>query len=116
MIKISCVIPIRTGGNPKSVIDHLRSIDFPRDQIEIIVVEGDQPSRQRNQAVLKAKGEFVYFLDDDSFVTPSCINEGLRCFNNPDIVTVGGPAVTYDAGSFLERCFGDVTAAYWGGF
>jgi GT2 family glycosyltransferase len=67
-------------------------------------------------AAKEAHGQFLFFLDDDSFVAPDCLNEALAYLKDENVGAVGGPALTYEGGTFLEDCFGEVTGAYWGGF
>jgi len=71
--------------------------------LEIIVVRGNQPSLQRNKAVQKAKGEIIYFLDNDSFVAPSNLKRIIDFFNNhPQAAVSGGPSLV----SKNEKFFG----------
>jgi GT2 family glycosyltransferase len=116
MKRISCIVPVRPGTFPHKVIDTLRRVDYPLSEIEVLVVEGSQPSRQRNMAAKEAQGELLFFLDDDSFVDTDCIRQALAYLTDEKVGAVGGPALTYEGGTFLEDCFGEVTGAYWGGF
>ena len=43
-----------------------RQLDYPADRLEIIIARGRQPSVQRNVALRAARGEWIYFLDDDA--------------------------------------------------
>ncbi len=43
-----------------------RALDYPADKLQIIVARGKQPSIQRNAGIKAARGELIYFLDDDS--------------------------------------------------
>ena len=86
---VTVIIPIRSKDRPQLVLDHLLRTDFNPELLQIILVEGNSPSSQRNKAVERAAGEFVYFLDDDSYVDRNCITEGLRYFENPDVAVVG---------------------------
>jgi succinoglycan biosynthesis protein ExoA len=113
---VSVVIPVHPGCFPHKVIDYLRQIDYPLEQIEVLVVEGSQPSRQRNEAVRKAAGEVIYFLDDDSYVTPGSIAAGLPLLEDKHIAAVGGPAVTHQGATFLEQCFGETVGSFCGTF
>lgn len=61
---------------------------------EVIVSIGNSPSKQRNEAVQKANGEWLYFLDDDSIINEVTINQFLltkNLYGNADVI--GGPSV-----------------------
>ena len=64
--KISFIIPAREVGDAKPALKAIKRVDYPQNKIEVLLAEGRNPSRQRNLAVQKAKGELVYFLDNDS--------------------------------------------------
>ncbi|MFC1711408.1 hypothetical protein ACFLZ1_02350 [Patescibacteria group bacterium] len=66
LLTISVIIPVRQDSDFKPALKALSKIDYPSKLFEIIVVYGSLPSKQRNKAVLKAKGEILYFLDNDS--------------------------------------------------
>lgn len=66
MKKISVIIPVKPGKEFKGVIKALEQVDYPPKLIEVFVGYGTNPSRQRNKMVEKAKGEILYFLDNDS--------------------------------------------------
>lgn len=114
--KVSFVIPVRVGIYPSIAVESIRSVNYPKEQIEIIIAEGNQPSAQRNEAVRRASGDVIYFIDDDSAVHAEAVTEGLSFLARQDVAVVGGPALTYQEGGFLQQCFGEVVGAYWGGF
>lgn len=70
------------------------------------MAEGTNPSRQRNRAVAQARGEVVYFLDDDALVAPDCLRRLERHFGDPAVTVVGGPSLTPATDSLLQRAFG----------
>lgn len=47
---ISVIIPVRPGGMAQGVLESVAAIDYPEDRIEVLVAEGTQPSKQRNEA------------------------------------------------------------------
>ena len=48
-----------------------RSLEYPAGKLEIIIARGKQPSVQRNAGIKAARGELIYFLDDDSCAQPA---------------------------------------------
>jgi succinoglycan biosynthesis protein ExoA len=114
MTSISFIIPTHPNFHPEQTVNSILKLDYLQDQIEILIVKGSNPSYQRNEAALIAKGELLYFLDDDSYICESALSEALRHFNNPDVVAVGGPALTHDQASTLERSFGAAIGSWFG--
>ena len=102
---VSIIIPIKPGLEP-SALQRMAALDWPVEKLELLVAEGTCPSRQRNQAVQQAKGEIVYFLDDDSLIAADALNRLAGHFTDPQVVAVGGPSLTPDDDSLLQRCFG----------
>src|SRR5512143_2318416 len=111
---ISVIIPVKPGGEVRS-LSALREIDYPRDRMEVIVAEGRQPSVQRNMAARKAKGEILFFLDDDSMVPPGLFKEAVKRYADPKVSAVGGPIITPPTHSFLQKGFGLTLSSIFGG-
>ncbi|MBI5416829.1 glycosyltransferase [Candidatus Poribacteria bacterium] len=101
----SVIIPVRKGGNIDSIINSLYKVQYPQEKIEIIAAYGDQPSAQRNRAVEIARGDLVYFFDNDSEVPPEIFNAAIKHFFDPKTAAVGGPNLTPISDTFLQRCF-----------
>jgi succinoglycan biosynthesis protein ExoA len=111
---ISVIIPVRPSSSARDVLQSLMDVDYPKDKIEVLLVEGTQPSKQRNEAARQAQGEILYFLDDDSVVHPLLFTVVAGAFGDEGVVAVGGPAVTRETDSFLQKCFGHALGAHLG--
>ncbi len=74
-----------------------------------------QPGSARNAAVDKARGEVIFFLDDDVTVAPDFFSRAMRRFaERPELDVLGGPNLTpADSGRF-EKCVGQVLASPFG--
>ena len=71
---VTVIIPAKPGLAEIKAADAAAKFDYPRTKLEIVLARGTQPSVQRNTALRAAKGDLIYFLDDDS-VAPA---ENLR--------------------------------------
>ncbi|MFH1485928.1 MAG: glycosyltransferase, partial [Chloroflexota bacterium] len=114
--RISVVIPVAPGGSVKTVLDSLANVEYPKEKVEIIVVEGKQPSFQRNEAVKQASGDILYFLDSDSEADIDLFRLVARAFNSykdKNVAVVGGPSEILESDSLLQRCFGYVLSSYF---
>jgi len=111
---ISIIIPVKPGNSNPSVLDHLKAVDYPKDNIEIIVVSGNNPSLQRNKAVQIAKGEILYFLNSDAQVPPDIFSKIDDIFNKRgDIAGVGGPDLTPADNDRLQYLFGLAMSSFF---
>jgi len=81
------------------------SLDFPADRLEILLVRGKQPSAQRNAGIKAARGELIYFLDDDSVPVPGNLKRAAAQFRDPQVVMVGGPNLCPTEAPELEQVF-----------
>ena len=100
---ISVVVPVRPTEDVGRVLESLRNVDYPDDRFEAIVVRGTQPSRQRNEAVGRASGEFVYFLDNDSSLDANAFRRAVVHYGDPRVVGVGGPNLAIPALGLVPR-------------
>ncbi|MDY6833652.1 MAG: glycosyltransferase [Chloroflexota bacterium] len=111
---ISVIIPSPPGVYPAMVLESLRHLKDSVHNIEIFVVEGKQPARQRNEAISKAKGEILFFFDDDVTIHPDVVDNMLRHYDDKDVAVVGGPNLTPENDSRLQKYFGLVMASKFG--
>jgi GT2 family glycosyltransferase len=110
---ISLIIPIKPGLEPQAAA-RIAGLGWPADQYELLIAEGTCPSRQRNLAVQQARGEIIYFLDDDALVAADALERLAQRFSDPQVVTVGGPSLTPLTDSLLQRAFGAVFTSLLG--
>ena len=109
---ITVIIAARPGQADVIAANAAQQFDYPSDKIEIIVARGKQPSVQRNRAVAEARGELIYFLDDDSVPAADNLQRGVRHFKESSVQIVGGPNLVPADSSPLERAFGDVMGSW----
>ncbi len=102
---ITVIIAARTGQTHLEALSGLRGCRFPRERFEVLLARGHWPSRQRNLAAQEARGEILYFLDDDSVVDSEALNCLSRAFAAMDTVVVGGPNLCPEDARPLQRVF-----------
>ena len=78
--KVSVIIPVLFGGSPERSILSISKVKYPRNRVEVILACGKNPSRQRNIAAAKAKGEILYFLDNDSEIKKDAFEKVVKVF------------------------------------
>ena len=102
---ITVIIPTRPGDESPPALAAAKALDHSDSRLEIIVARGKQPSVQRNTALRAAKGDLIYFLDDDSLPLPDNLSRALAHFADPKIVMVGGPNLCPPDAPPLEQAF-----------
>jgi cellulose synthase/poly-beta-1,6-N-acetylglucosamine synthase-like glycosyltransferase len=102
---VTIIIPARPDEPVVAAVAAARALDYPTEKLEIILARGKQPSVQRNTALRAAKGEIIYFLDDDSLPPPGNLKRAVAHFRNPQVQMVGGPNLCPSEAPFLEQVF-----------
>lgn len=109
---VTIIIAARPGQAEIKAVQAARQLDYPAGQLEIIVARGKQPSVQRNAAIKAARGEWIYFLDDDSVPPPDNLRRAAPQFSNPAVKMIGGPNLCPPAAPALEKVFAVVLASW----
>ncbi len=112
---VSIIIPVKPGKTV-GALECVKWFDYPDERLEVFVSEGTQPSRQRNEAAGKAKGDILYFLDDDSCPVPDALKRIVMHFKDEKVAVAGGPSITPESDSSLQRSFGAALGSFLGGF
>jgi succinoglycan biosynthesis protein ExoA len=112
----SCTIIIAARPEQTEIkaVNAAKLLDYPADKLEIIVARGKHPSVQRNAAIQSARGEWIYFLDDDSVPQPENLRVAAKHFFDPAVKMVGGPNLCPPDAPPLEQVFAVVLASWLG--
>jgi cellulose synthase/poly-beta-1,6-N-acetylglucosamine synthase-like glycosyltransferase len=115
MPSVTVVIAARPDQAEIQAISAARALDYPADKLEIILARGKQPSAQRNAAIKAARGDLIYFLDDDSVPEPKNLRRVMGHFADSDVKLVGGPNICPADAPPLEQTFALVLGSRaWG--
>lgn len=74
------------------------------------------PAEKRDLALKYAKGDILAFLDDDAYPEKSWLTKAIIHFSDRDVAAVGGPAITPQNDSFMQKVSGSVWESYVGGW
>jgi succinoglycan biosynthesis protein ExoA len=105
------LIAARPGQAEIKAVAASRALDYPVDKLDILVARGKQPSAQRNAALRAARGDLIYFLDDDSVPQPGNLRLAVAHFMDPKVQMVGGPNLCPPDAPALEQVFALVLAS-----
>lgn len=109
---VTIVIAARPDQAEIKAVTASRKLDYPADRLEIIVARGKQPSVQRNTAIRAARGDLIYFLDDDSVPQPGNLRRAVQLFSDPQVQMAGGPNLCPSDAPALEQIFAVVLASW----
>jgi succinoglycan biosynthesis protein ExoA len=88
------MVPLAPGRNAE-ILESIKKLDYPKKEYEVIVVEGLNPSDNRNKGASKSKGEIISFLDDDAVIDKDILSEAEKFFDeHKEIDIVGGAQLT----------------------
>lgn len=73
------------------------------------------PGAKRDMAAKVAQGDFIVFLDDDSYPKKDLLTVARRWINDPQVAALGGPAITPPEDGFLQRVSGAVFLSRFSG-
>lgn len=109
---VTIIIPARPDEGEVTALAVARALDYPADRLEIFLARGKQPSVQRNTALQAARGEIIYFLDDDSLAQPGNLRRAIDHFRQAQVQMVGGPNLCPPDAPFLEQVFALVLGSW----
>jgi cellulose synthase/poly-beta-1,6-N-acetylglucosamine synthase-like glycosyltransferase len=109
---VTVIIPARPGEAEVKAVTASRALDYPKEKLEIILARGKQPSAQRNAAIKAARGDLLYFLDDDSIPPADNLRRAVEHFRDPNVQMVGGPNLCPSDAPALERTFALVLGSW----
>jgi succinoglycan biosynthesis protein ExoA len=109
---VTVIIPARPDESEVLAATAARQFDYPADKLEIILARGKQPSVQRNTALRAAKGELIYFLDDDSVAPPGNLRLATTHFRDSQVKMLGGPNLCPPDAPELEQVFALVLSSW----
>lgn len=110
---VTVIIPTRPGDAEPLALQAGRALDYPRERLEFVVARGKQPSVQRNVAVRSARGDWIYFLDDDALPRPDNLRRALPLLErDPTVKMIGGPNLCPPDAPTLERVFAVVLSSF----
>ncbi len=113
---VSVIIPVHPAKTEARSAAASKLLDYPREKLEIIVVRSTDlatyPSMKRNAAIRAARGELIYFLDDDSVPLPGNLKRAVAHFADPKVQMVGGPNICPEDAPTIERTFANVMGSW----
>jgi succinoglycan biosynthesis protein ExoA len=108
---VTVLIAARPGQAEVKALTASRALNYPSEKLEVLVARGRQPSAQRNAALRAARGDWIYFLDDDSVPDSENLQRAGSHFRTPETKMIGGPNLCPPEAPSLEQVFALVLAS-----
>jgi glycosyltransferase involved in cell wall biosynthesis len=125
-LQVSVVVPVYNGAQTIGLcLDSLMNLDYPRSQLEIIVVDNNSTdgtaemikrypvkylfepkrnrSRARNKGIKEAQGHLIAFTDADCVVDKGWLRHLVQGFTHPMIGGCGGEIRAYLGRRWIQR-------------
>lgn len=109
---MTVVIAARPDQAEVKAADAALRFDYPAEKLEIILARGRHPSVQRNAAIRAARGELIYFLDDDSIAPLMNLRRAAPVFADAQVQMLGGPNLCPHDAPDLEQVFALVLGSW----
>jgi hypothetical protein len=108
-MKIDLIIPLAPGAKIES-LDEIK-----KQSINLIKIEGVNPSKNRNEGIKKAKSELIAFTNAHSIISDDWSREVISFFKkNKNVDIVGGPQLTPEKDSFFSKASGVALQSIFG--
>ena len=109
---VTVLIAARPGQAEVKAATASRTLEYPAEKLDIIIARGTHPSVQRNAALKAARGDLIYFLDDDSVPESGNLRRAAAHFRDPGVKMVGGPNLCPADAPALEQVFALVLGSW----
>ena len=111
-MKFSIIIPLAPERNCE-VKESVENLEFNKKDYEVIIIEGKNPSQNRNMGAKKAKGKVLCFLDDDAKIKKDILKKAEELFKKYDPDILGGPQLTPEDDKYFAKTSGYAMADYF---
>jgi cellulose synthase/poly-beta-1,6-N-acetylglucosamine synthase-like glycosyltransferase len=116
----------KVDGYAKECVEHCKLLDYG--DFEVLLLPDDAsenvdgvrvistgcvtPGKKRNIGVANAEGEFCAFIDSDAYPSKDWLRNAMKYFNDSMVSGVGGPGLTPEHDSFMQRASGYVLSSF----
>ncbi len=80
--------------------------------IKLIATGEVSPGKKRNIGVKNSGGELLAFIDSDAYPRRDWLKNAVKYFSDPEVAAVGGPGVTPETDSIMQKAGGYVLSSF----
>ncbi len=126
--KVSIIIPCKyIDSYTEQCVQHCKNLDYPDFEIIILPDKDDgkrlegvkiiptgnvSPGKKRNIGVEKSSGELLAFIDSDAYPRKDWLKNAVKYFDDDKIAAVGGPGITPEDDSDMQKASGHVLSSF----
>ena len=130
-MKFSIIIPVRNiTDHLRETIKYCKELDYTNfeiivlpdnkvneefDDVKFISTGNLSPPHKRDIGAEYSSGDILAFIDGDAFPKKDWLKKASKYFEDDNIGAVGGPGITPDSDSFLQKASGEVYSSLLGG-
>jgi cellulose synthase/poly-beta-1,6-N-acetylglucosamine synthase-like glycosyltransferase len=124
---VSVIIPCKDVDDyVKECVKHCRQLDYERyeiillpdfspkeiDGVRVIPTGHTTPGEKRNVGIASSGGEFCAFIDSDAYPRRDWLSNAVKYFDDQQVAAVGGPGLTPEEDSLMQRAGGYVLSSF----
>ena len=124
---VSIIVPCKKVDEyAKECVEYCKRLDY--ENFEVLLLPDDvsenvggvrvistgcvTPGRKRNIGIANAEGEFCAFIDSDAYPSKDWLRNAMKYFDDPMVAAVGGPGLTPEQDSFMQKASGYVLSSF----
>ena len=124
---VSIIIPCKEIDDyARECVNHCDNLDYPNFEVLLLpdIVEEEltgvriiatgplSPGAKRNIGVTNSNGELCAFIDSDAYPRQDWLKNAVNYLKNPKVSAVGGPGITPENSTFMEKASGYVLSSF----
>jgi len=128
--KVSIIIPCKdVNSSVEECIEHCNKQDYDNYEIillpdsstkemkgiKIILTGSVTPGKKRNIGIKNSSGEMCAFIDSDAYPREDWLKNAIKYFSDFEVAAVGGPGVTPESDSGMQKASGLVLSSFMTG-
>jgi len=126
--KVSIIIPCKNIDTyVQECVENCLAVDYPAFEVLLLpdspsslklrgvatIPTGPlKPAAKRNIAAKHATGEFHASIDSDAYPAKDWLRNAMKYFDDPVVAGVGGPGLTPEGDSFMQRASGHILSSF----
>lgn len=124
---VSIIVPCKEVDEyTKECVEYCKGLDYGNYEIlllpdhvsdningvRVILTDCVTPGKKRNIGIANAEGNFCAFIDSDAYPCKDWLTNAMTYLDDPTLAGVGGPGLTPERDSFMQKASGHVLSSF----